>query len=60
METQQEYTPILSVENFKRSLNRIKAGNTEEFEYVQKVYFLTIEQFNALAEAHEFAIKLVK
>lgn len=57
METEATYKIALSVEEFKRSRNRILAGNTEEFLRLQEVYALTIEQFNSLSDAHELAVK---
>lgn len=57
METETTYKIALSVEEFKRSRNRILAGNTEEFPRLQELCSLTIEQFNSLSDAHELAVK---
>lgn len=47
----------MSVEEFKHSREKILAGRFYEFERCQNTYALTIEQYNALAEAHEFITK---
>lgn len=47
----------MSVDAFRYSKNKILFGDTNEFEYCQNTYALTIEQYNALAEAHEFITK---
>lgn len=50
----------LPIEQFRNSLALIKAGDLNEFHQVQYFYILTIEQFNALSEAHELAVKEIK
>lgn len=57
METQADYKPQLSIEEFKRSRNRIMCGNVEELPRLQEIYMLSLEQFTTLSELHEKALK---